>query len=185
MSDSGAPASTSAADTASVRGVALGCAKVAVSMTMPAIERGRERPVAGLERDAEAGREQRDHLARRGGVRVDPVGVAAVAVRGMVVDDHPRQRREQLAMALGDRAHAVGGPAVAQTSRSYVSAGSGSVRNRSTPAQERVERRDGVRAHGRRPGAERLEQHAHADHRAQRVGIGVLVADHERVPGAP
>ena len=37
MSDSGAPASTSAADTASVRGVALGWAKVAVSMTMPAI----------------------------------------------------------------------------------------------------------------------------------------------------
>ena len=37
MSDSGAPASTSAAETASVRGVAFGWAKVAVSMTMPAI----------------------------------------------------------------------------------------------------------------------------------------------------
>ena len=37
MSDSGAPASTRAAETASVRGVVFGWAKVAVSMTMPAI----------------------------------------------------------------------------------------------------------------------------------------------------
>ena len=37
MSDSGAPASTSAAETTRVRGVAFGWAKVAVSMTMPAI----------------------------------------------------------------------------------------------------------------------------------------------------
>ena len=37
MSDSGAPASTSAADTARVRGVAFGWANVAVSMTIPAI----------------------------------------------------------------------------------------------------------------------------------------------------
>ena len=37
MSESGAPASTSAAETASVRGVAFGWAKVAVSITMPPI----------------------------------------------------------------------------------------------------------------------------------------------------
>ena len=37
MSESGAPASTSAAATASVRGVALGWANVAVSITIPAI----------------------------------------------------------------------------------------------------------------------------------------------------
>ena len=37
MSDSGAPAARSSAATRSVRGVALGCANVAVSMTTPAI----------------------------------------------------------------------------------------------------------------------------------------------------
>ena len=44
MSDSGAPASTSAADTASVRGVAFGWANVAVSMTMPAISAAARAP---------------------------------------------------------------------------------------------------------------------------------------------
>jgi len=37
MSDRGAPASTRAAETASVRGVVLGWANVAVSMTIPAM----------------------------------------------------------------------------------------------------------------------------------------------------
>ena len=47
MSDSGAPASTRAADTDRVRGVALGWAKVAVSMTIPAMSAGAiVRPVA-------------------------------------------------------------------------------------------------------------------------------------------
>ena len=68
MSESGAPASTSAAETASVRGVAFGWANVAVSMTMPAIRAVGQRAVVGVERDAEPDREQRDHLARRGGV---------------------------------------------------------------------------------------------------------------------
>jgi hypothetical protein len=44
MSDSGAPAATSAEDTASVRGVALGCAKVAVSITIPAISAAASAP---------------------------------------------------------------------------------------------------------------------------------------------
>ena len=56
MSESGAPASTRAADTASVRGVAFGWAKVAVSMTMPAIRAAAQRPAAGVERQAEPGR---------------------------------------------------------------------------------------------------------------------------------
>jgi hypothetical protein len=44
MSDSGAPASTSAAATSSVRGVAFGWANVAVSITMPAINAAARAP---------------------------------------------------------------------------------------------------------------------------------------------
>ena len=39
----------------------------------PGHQLGRHRPVGGPERHAEPDREQRDHLAGRGGVRVDPV----------------------------------------------------------------------------------------------------------------
>ena len=75
MSDSGAPASTSAADTASVRGVAFGWANVAVSMTMPAISCA----ASGAIRRSSSGtprrtREERHHLAGRRGAGIDPVG---------------------------------------------------------------------------------------------------------------
>ena len=39
-------------------------------------QRGGQRAAVDVERDAEAQGEQRDHLAGRGGVRIDPVGVA-------------------------------------------------------------------------------------------------------------
>ena len=55
MSDSGAPASTRAAETASVRGVAFGWAKVAVSMTMPAISAAASAPSPQVERRPRAG----------------------------------------------------------------------------------------------------------------------------------
>ena len=107
MSESGAPASTRAAETASVRGVAFGCAKVAVSITMPAISAvasARFRRRAGCR----AGRrQQRDHLAGRRGVRLDPVGFGQRLVRGVVVDDDARQAVEQLAMALADGPDAI------------------------------------------------------------------------------
>ena len=99
---SGAPASTSAAATASVRGVAFGWAKVAVSMTMPAISAAASPPPPASSGIAEPGREERDHLARRGGVRVDPVGVPVGVVRGVVVDDDPRQAGEQLGVPVAD-----------------------------------------------------------------------------------
>ena len=104
MSDSGAPASTRAAETTSVRGVAFGWAKVAVSMTMPAISAAASAPSSGVERDAEPAGEQRDHLAGRGGVRVDPVGGLGGVVRGVVVDDDARQPREQVRVAAADLA---------------------------------------------------------------------------------
>ena len=112
MSDSGAPASTSAAETASVRGVAFGWAKVAVSMTMPPIERGRERPVPERERLAEAGRQQRDHLARGGRRRVDPVGGGGDGVGGVVVDDDARQALEQRGVAVAHVPDPIERPAV-------------------------------------------------------------------------
>ena len=62
-------------------------------------QRGRQRPVAGVERHAEPGREERDHLAGRGGAGIDPVGLARRVVRGVVVDDDPRQPLEQLRRA--------------------------------------------------------------------------------------
>ena len=76
MSDSGAPASTRAADDASVRGVAFGWAKVAVSMTIPAISAAASAPSPRSRPTPRRAASSVDHLARRGGVRVDPVGVA-------------------------------------------------------------------------------------------------------------
>ena len=84
----------------------------------PGHQRGRERAVAEVERDAEPGREQRHHLARRGRAGLDPVGRARRVVRGVVVDDHARQRREQLGVPLGDRADALRAPQSDSTSRS-------------------------------------------------------------------
>ena len=137
MSDSGAPASTSAAETASVRGVAFGCANVAVSMTMPAISAAARPPPVGVERHAEARREQGDHLAGRRGVGVDPVGRAGRVVRGVVVDDRP---------AAAARTGPGGAPRPRRPARASRSRraragrtrrrGSGSVRNRSMPGRK-------------------------------------------------
>ena len=51
------------------------------------------------------------------------------------------------------------------------------------PGHEPVQRRDRVGAHGRRPAAHRLDEQADAQHGTQRVGVGVLVADGQHVPG--
>ena len=55
MSDSGAPASTSAAETTSVRGVAFGMGEGRGVHHDPGHQVGREGAVAGVERDARAG----------------------------------------------------------------------------------------------------------------------------------
>ena len=74
MSDSGAPASTSAAETASVRGVVFGMGERRGVHHDAGHEERRERAVALVERRAEPDGEQRRHLAGRRGGRVDPVG---------------------------------------------------------------------------------------------------------------
>ena len=80
MSDSGAPASTSAAATASVRGVAFGCAKVAVSMTMPAIRSAARAPssaVSGTPRRP-ASRATISHVAAECGSIQSPASAASL-----------------------------------------------------------------------------------------------------------
>ena len=113
MSDSGAPASTSAADDGQRprRRVRMGEGRGVHHDARHQL--GGHRPVVEVERRPEPGREQRDHLARRGAGRLDPVGVAGGAVGGVVIDDDPRQPLEQLRVALGDRADAVERTAVA------------------------------------------------------------------------
>ena len=65
---------------------------------------GRERAVAGVERDPEAAGQQRDHLARRGGLRVDPVGAPAASFETWWSMIDARQPREQVGVADADLA---------------------------------------------------------------------------------
>ena len=73
MSDRGAPAATSAAGDREGPRRRVGVREGRRVHHDTGHQRGRERPVAGVERNAQPHREQRDHLARRGGARVDPV----------------------------------------------------------------------------------------------------------------
>ena len=181
MSDSGAPAATSADDTASVRGVALGWAKVAVSITIPAIS-----AAASVPSPASSGTPSRaarsvtiSHVAAAPG-SIQSAG-AAVGVRGVVVDDHPRQRGEQLRVPLCDRPDAVRRAAVDEHQQVVVGAGSGSVRNRSTPAMNAYSGGTGSVDTAVARAAARLEDARTRRAGAERVGIRVLVAHDERV----
>ena len=104
ISDIGAPAASSSAATRSVRGVTLGCWKLAVSMTTPAIRSRRDGTVERVERHAEPRHQQRDHLARGRRPRVDPVHGPEADVRDVVVDVHDRHAPEQLGVLPGDPA---------------------------------------------------------------------------------
>ena len=184
MSDSGAPASTRAADTASVRGVAFGCAKVAVSMTMPAISAAARAPSAVSSGKPKPGGQERDHLAGRRGRRVDPVGLARPLVRGVVVDDDSRQALEQVGMAPADVADAVQRAAVGDHEQVV-----GGLRVRVGPEalhapQEVVQGRDRVGADGVGTAAQGLHEMDDPERGSERVGVGVLVADGQHAPRA-
>ena len=88
--------------TASVRGVAFGWANVAVSITMPAISAAASAPRPSSSGTPSRARQQRGHLAGRGGRRVDPVGRAGRrrSTRGGRWTTRGR-RCEQLRVALG------------------------------------------------------------------------------------
>jgi hypothetical protein len=166
MSDRGAPASTRAADTARVRGVALGWAKVAVSMTIPAIS-----AVARAPSPASSGTPSRtassaviSHVAAaadRPSPR--PPGV----VGGMVVDDRPRQIAEQLRVLAGDRADALGGRAVGQDQQVVGDGGIGIGADALDVGHERVDRRRLIGEHrGRAPADGLTRRHSARSRRA-------------------
>ncbi len=135
MSDSGAPASTSAADTASVRGVAFGWANVAVSMTMPAISTRGQRPIARHRAGSRAGRRAAPpaRTSRRPPGRSSrPSPTASFDAWWSMID--PGQRREQRRVARGHVARP--GPAS---------------RSRTGPAGRRARRVGDRSGPGRRP----------------------------------
>ena len=74
MSDSGAPAATSAADDRQGPGRGVGMGEGGGVHHDAGHQRAGERAVASVERHAEAERQQGDHLARRRRVGIDPVG---------------------------------------------------------------------------------------------------------------
>ena len=104
MSESGAPASTSAAETTSVRGVAFGWAKVAVSITMPAISAAASAPSPASSGTPSRAARSVTISQVAAAVGLDPVGGLGGIVRGVVVDDHPGQPREQVGVARADLA---------------------------------------------------------------------------------
>ena len=158
MSDSGAPASTRAAATVSVRGVAFGWAKVEVSITMPAISSAAIAPSSrssGAPSRAASSVTISQVAALAGSIQsASPVAPLeawwSITTRG--------SRSNSSRMALGDRADAVEGAAVADDEQVVVDGRIGVGPGARGARQEVVERRDGVGEHRRsrgRPGARR------------------------------
>ncbi len=146
-------------------------------------EERREGAVALVERRAESHREQRRHLAGRGGSRVDPVGRATLVVRGVVIEDDARQALEHIGVPLSDGADPIDGPAVGDHEQVVVGVrlrvGAGAVDIR----QEVVDRRERIGEDRGRPATDPLDEPADRQRRAERVCVGVLMADGEHVAG--
>ena len=183
ISLSGAPASRSAAATTSVRGVALGCWKLPVSMTTPAA-----RAAASMPSPAVSGTPIRQassvtisHVAELCGVH--PVHRSEARVGDVVVDVEDRHPLEQLAVRLQDRARS----ARARRSRRRRagrsrSTGSGSRRKRSMPGRNVVHRpASGPRTRAS-PLPHPLRRAGDRQRGAERVRLGVLVADRQDAP---
>ena len=172
--------------TASVRGVAFGMGEgrgVHDDAGHQVRRRGRRRPRRAARRAGPRAASTISHVAAA--ARVDPVGAPRRVVRGVVVDDDPRQR------ARTDRR---GGPRTAPTRSSVaavgddeqvvVDVGLGVGPGALDAGHEVVERRHRVgedrRSRGRRS-ASTSRQTASVD--AERVRVGVLVADRQHAPG--
>ena len=172
MSDSGAPASTQRRRHGQGPRRGVGMRERRGVHDDAGHQRGRERPVAERRAGCRGGRrEQRDHLAGRRGMRVDPVGVAGGVVRGVVVDDDARQALEQLRMALADGADALQRPAVGDDEQVVGGApGRGRCGTRSTPGRKSYSGGGGSRADrvGRRRRAPRRSGRRRASPRACR-----------------
>ena len=184
MSDSGAPASTSAADTASVRGVAFGWANVAVSITMPGHQGGGERSVAFRRAARRAGppAASPSRRSRRCPARSSPPSPTRV-VRGVMVDHDPRQPPEQLRVAATDRPDPIERAAVGDDEQVVVDGRVGVVPGPRRVRQEVVQRRHGVGEDRGRGRAAQLDEPANCERGTERVGVGVLVTDRENAAG--
>ena len=149
----------------------------------PCHERRGQGAVARVERDAEARRQQRHHLAGGRAGRLDPVGLARRRVRRVVVDDDARQPIEQLAVPHADLANAIKRPAV-RHDEEVVRPVRARVRREALDSREKaVQRRHRIGAHRVGRSAERLDQCADAERGAKRVGVRVLVAYREHATG--
>ena len=184
MSYSGAPAARSSLATRSVRAVVLGCWKLAVSMTTPAIRLAAIAPSAASSGTPRRGRSSVtiSHVAGR--VRIDPVERAEADVGLVMVDVDDGHAREQLGMLLEHRAHALEVAAVADDDQVVIQVRVRRLAEAAHLRQEEVGVRNRVCAHGRGPLAERLQRQRQPERRAERVRLRVAVADgHHRSRG--
>ncbi len=148
-------------------------------------EERRDGAVALVQRRAESHREQRRHLAGRGGLRVDPVGIAALLVRGVVIQHDTRQALEQIGVAARDGADAIDGPAVRHDEQVVVGI---RLRIGSSAIDVGQEVVDGWKRIGKdrgRTAARALNEPADRKGRTERVRVGVLMPDGEDLSGRP
>ena len=98
-----------------------------------------------------------------------------------MIDDHPGQSPEQLGMARPDRADPLERPAVDDHEEVVLDAWL-RIRPLGRDArQEVVEGRDRIGADRRGPAAVELDDPGDPERRPERIGVGILVADDERL----
>ena len=144
----------------------------------------RESPAVDVEGHAQADRQERDHLAGRGGGRIDPVGLPHPVVRGVVVDHDPRQASEELGVSPADLTDPIECAAVRDHHEVVVAVwirvGPDAIDLREVAVEGRWQ------VGGDRIGrpAEGLDEPDDAQRRTERVGVGVLVADRQDTSSA-
>jgi hypothetical protein len=146
-------------------------------------ERRGERAVALVERDAEAVREERDHLARRGGSGIDPVVRADPVIGDVVVNDDDRDRVEQRAVPVADAPDALGRRTVDDDGEVVPGVRIGIRSDRRDAGEEVVQRRRRVRGDDVGPVAEGAGDPGNSERRSERIGVRILVTDGEDMPG--
>ncbi len=146
---------------------------------MPAVSAVASAPPAAVSGTPEADGEQRDHLARRGRLRLDPGEVARPVVAGVVVDREQRRRSEQRGVPLEDRPRPRQVAAVAQNDEVVGDARLGIGPDGLDPREERVEGGDAVAGGHGRPAAPLGDDRGDRERGPEGVGVGVLVTHGE------
>ena len=180
MSDRGAPAATSQRRDEQGPWRGVGMREGGRVHDDPGHQVRGDRAAIGVDAvDAEPLGQQRDHLARRGGCGIDPVRRAAFVVRGMVVDDHPREPSEKVRVTRADVADAVERAAIEDDQQVIRSIGIGIGPDALDAGHEVVDRGHRVGADRIGGPAERLDQVDDPERGTERVRVGVLVADRQ------